>query len=284
MAANKQFVVIVTGANKGIGLECVRVLAARVNSSYLFKKVGAESSVIYLASRDEERGKAALKEITAAEGVDVRLGVLDVSSTDSISKFAAFIKGKHETVHALINNAGVADGAGGRGSNFDSKTVEWVFKVNYDGVHATTDAFLPLMHEYGRIVNISSGLTRLAAPALKEKLLKVSSVSEADSITTEFRNAVKEGTAEKLGYPTLAYPCSKILLNALTIGFAADNKATHPHLLFKYVNPGWVKTDMGGSAAPGTVQQGADTPCWAAVDDISGTSGSGLATRSQIEW
>jgi len=286
MAASKQFVVIVTGANKGIGLECVRLLASRVSSSYLYKKAQAESSVIYLTSRDQARGEQAVKEVgeTAAKGVDVRLAVLDVTSRESVSKFAAEIKRQHERVHALINNAGVADGVGGVGTRFDSETVEYVFACNYDGVHDMTDAFLPLMDEHGRVVNISSGLTRLAPEEMKKRLGAVGSVKEADGIMEEFKNAVKEGTVPKLGYPEQAYPCSKILLNALTKGFAADNKTAHPGLLINYVNPGWVKTAMGGSSAPGTVQQGADTPCWAAVDDIGGKSGVGFASRQEIPW
>lgn len=216
------------------------------------------------------------------------------------------------------------------------ETTEFVWVCNYDGVHWVTDAFLPLMHPQGRIANVSSGLTRLAPEPLRERMLKVGSVGEADTYMTELRvrallrwkgsdlievqQAVANGTAASLGYPMSAYPCSKILLNALTRcaffftfsafppdsrygrGYAADNKASKPGLLINYINPGHVKTDMvrqplplivvavsdvraqGGDHAPGTVQMGADSPCWAAVDDIGEKSGVGFALRKEIPW
>ncbi|KZO99791.1 short-chain dehydrogenase/reductase SDR [Calocera viscosa TUFC12733] len=281
---SKQFVAIVTGANKGIGLGCIRTLARRAPSSYLNKRVKAKSSVIYLASRDAERGRAALRDVSAAKGVDVQLAVLDVTSGESIEKFAEHVRERHGGIHALINNAGTAEGVGGRTALFDSDTVDWVFKVNYDGVHAMTDAFLPLMHPQGRIVNVSSGMTYTASPELRERLLKVGSVREADAYMEEFKSAVRDGTAGKLGYPAQVYASSKILLNALTKGFAAENKAAHPNLLINYINPGWVRTDMGGAGAPLTPEQGADTACWAAVEDISGRSGVGFSNRAEIEW
>jgi carbonyl reductase 1 len=87
----------------------------------------------------------------------------------------------------VCTQAGVADGPAGVGPVFDAKAVDYVFKCNVDGVRWMTEAFLPLLHERGRVVNVSSGLTRLASEELKKKMLAVKSVKEADALVKDFK-------------------------------------------------------------------------------------------------
>jgi NAD(P)-dependent dehydrogenase (short-subunit alcohol dehydrogenase family) len=98
--------IIVTGANKGIGLEIVRALARKASSSYLYKKLGCSSTTIYLTARDEARGKAALESIQgeAAANTTVEFAQLDVANKDSVKAFKEFIAAKHDSVSVLVNN------------------------------------------------------------------------------------------------------------------------------------------------------------------------------------
>ena len=82
------------------------------------------------------------------------------------------------------------------------------------------------------------------------------------------------------GYP--AYRLSKTALNALTRIFAEE---LAPHgILVNSVCPGWVKTDMGGTDAELTPEQGADTIAWAASLPAGGPTGSFFRERERIDW
>lgn len=206
-------VIIVTGANKGIGLEIVRTLYRTASKSYLCKQLGAKSVTIYLTARDETRGKEALKGLLAggdaAENTSVEFAQLDVASKQSVADFKSRILERHKSVDVLINNvsrfgrlrtvlrlkwylqAGVAPGVGGVGGTFDLKTAEWVFGINYDGVKNMTDALLPVMGEHGRVVNVSSGLgncSRLGMTGeIVERLHGASSIADADALANDFK-------------------------------------------------------------------------------------------------
>lgn len=283
-------VIIVTGANKGIGYEIVRKLARDSPTSYLARTVGVDSVTVYLTARDEKRGRAALESLkhTSTSKARIEFAQLDVSSPSSIKEFKSFITSRHDKVHAIINNAGVAPAVAGNGGTFDSPTVEWVLSVNYDGARNMTNAFLPIIHDEGRVVNVSSGLGRLdwiPNESLRERFRAAASVAEADALIKEFRDGVKDGSYSQKGWPAMSYTISKAGLNALTRGFAVENAASRPKLLFSHVEPGWVTTEMGGpSACDGDAADGADTPSFVAIDDIGGKSGKGWKKRSEVPW
>jgi NAD(P)-dependent dehydrogenase (short-subunit alcohol dehydrogenase family) len=99
-------VIIVTGANKGIGLEIVSTLARTATTSYLYQKLGRSSATIYLTARDEGRGKAALKNVQgdAAVHTTIEFAQLDMASKESVAKFKELIASKHKSVDVLVNN------------------------------------------------------------------------------------------------------------------------------------------------------------------------------------
>eukprot|EP00955_Chlamydomonas_euryale_P103891 365530-Chlamydomonas_euryale.AAC.28 len=147
MAAATQRV-LVTGANKGIGLAiCTKLLDDH------------PSCHVLMGSRDASRGAAALKSLEEAKpGRKGRVSLLeiDVTSKASITKAAADVQKQGALLHGLINNAGIAFGP-----------MPDVLAVNVYGAHDTTDAFLPLIDPAnGRVVTISSA----AAPNFVEKV------------------------------------------------------------------------------------------------------------------
>jgi NAD(P)-dependent dehydrogenase (short-subunit alcohol dehydrogenase family) len=134
---NHDSTALVTGANKGIGKEIARLLAAA-------------GLTVYLGSRDADRGRRAAEEI----GGDVRPLTLDVTDAASIADAARRV----ETLDVLVNNAGMmVDGR--RAGEADVDSFRRTYETNVFGVIAVTDAFLPVLRRSAspRIVNVSSG-------------------------------------------------------------------------------------------------------------------------------
>src|SRR5919201_1139206 len=129
-------VALVTGANRGIGLEVCRQLAARGYS-------------VILGSRDEANGKRAARQL----GGDITPVQLDVADPDSVrSAFAGL-----ERVDALVNNAAILYDTWQRGVDADLDQVREAFETNVLGAWRTAQAAIPLLRrsEAGRIVNVS---------------------------------------------------------------------------------------------------------------------------------
>ncbi|MGW5697723.1 SDR family oxidoreductase [Streptomyces asiaticus] len=150
---------LVTGANKGIGKEIARQLAA-------------EGLTVHVGSRDAERGRRAAEEI----GGDARPMVLDVTDADSIATAAAQL----ERLDILVNNAGIMVG-GATAPEADLEDFRRTYETNVFGVLAVTNAFLPALRrsDAPRIVNVSSGTGSLAWSADPEHQFAVSAGSAA---------------------------------------------------------------------------------------------------------
>jgi NAD(P)-dependent dehydrogenase (short-subunit alcohol dehydrogenase family) len=148
--AGSQRVALVTGGNRGIGLEICRRLAQH-------------GLTVVLTARDAAKGKAAVKTLQEG-GLDVEFQRLDVTSCRSIRACAATVAERRGRIDVLVNNAGVLLDA--RGSRFlDSKldTYRDTFETNFFGPLQLAQSVVPLMKakRYGRIVNLSSGLGQL---------------------------------------------------------------------------------------------------------------------------
>jgi len=131
---------LVTGANKGIGLETARQLA----------QLGF---TVWVGARDQERGELAVKEL--ADDGGVRLVSLDVTDVDSVRAAAVRIGEETGALDVLVNNAGAAVAEGeGRPSTVQLETIRRTFEVNLYGALRVTQAFLPLVQRApaGRIV------------------------------------------------------------------------------------------------------------------------------------
>ena len=139
-------IALVTGANKGIGREIARQLAAAGHT-------------VYVGSRDAGRGKDAVADIDG----DARLLVLDVTDADSI---AAAVR-QVPSLDILVNNAGISSGDPKQVTDEDPETFRRIYETNVFGVVAVTNAFLPALRRsaHPRIVNISSGTASIAASA-----------------------------------------------------------------------------------------------------------------------
>ncbi|XP_063822882.1 retinol dehydrogenase 13-like [Ostrinia nubilalis] len=134
-------VVIVTGANRGIGFHTAQDLARR----------GAR---VVLACRDEARGPRARDQIITETGnSNVVYKHLNLSSLSSVRTFCEDILKSEERLDVLVNNAG-AYGLGGRYTDYG---IVEVMQVNYFSIFMLTDLLLPMIKERrGRVVNVTS--------------------------------------------------------------------------------------------------------------------------------
>jgi NAD(P)-dependent dehydrogenase (short-subunit alcohol dehydrogenase family) len=141
-----QRVAIVTGGNRGIGLEICRQLA----------KAGLK---VVLTARDEIKGRAASAKLTA-NGRDVLFHQLDVTNDESIAQLKRYIDAELGRWDVLINNAGVYLDGSASSVNLAPEIFRRTLDTNLTGVFVLNQAAIPLMkkHRYGRIVNVSSGM------------------------------------------------------------------------------------------------------------------------------
>jgi NAD(P)-dependent dehydrogenase (short-subunit alcohol dehydrogenase family) len=207
-------IAVVTGANRGLGFETCRQLAQR-------------DIKVILTSRDHAKGKA-------AEFISHEFGHLDI----------------------LVNNAGILldylENPEGSIFNMKVDTLRQTIKTNVYGSLQLCQTLIPLMkvHNYGRIVNVSSKHGQLSA----------------NMNSTRFP----------------LYGVSKTALNAVTILLANALKDTN--ILVNSVNPGWVQTDMGGPNAINTINEGVDSILWLATLPDGGHTGGFFQDRNLIPW
>jgi NAD(P)-dependent dehydrogenase (short-subunit alcohol dehydrogenase family) len=238
-------VALITGANKGLGLETARQLAA-------------QGIRVVLGSRDAARGETAAKKLRD-EGLDVRAVKIDVDDRADHAAVAALIEKEFGVLDILVNNAGMqADGVLFGNSTLDvsEEGLRKTFDTNFFAVVALTKTLLPLIRKSaaGRIVNLSSILGSLSL------------------------HATKGG----LGVKMFAYDTTKAALNSFTIHLA--DALAETKIKVNSAHPGWVKTDMGTDAAPMDVVDGAKTGVWLATLGEDGPTGGFFHMQDAIGW
>ena len=265
MASDQRDIAVVTGANRGIGLETCRQLAAH-------------GLHIVLTGRDEAQARRAANELEG-NGRDVATHQLDVTDERSIGALAGDLERDHGRIDVLVNNAGVIM------EGFNSEVARRTIDTNCLGPMKVTDRLLPLISAHGRIVMVSSGMGQLAcvSSALRKKFMDPALTRDAlVELMGSFVADVASGQHEKNGWPTSAYRVSKVGLNAYTRILARE--LADRRLRLNAVCPGWVRTDMGGASAVRSVEEGADTPVWAALLPENGPTGGFFRDRKTLEW
>ncbi|WEZ85519.1 SDR family oxidoreductase (plasmid) [Rhizobium sp. 32-5/1] len=202
----KERIALVTGANKGIGLEIARQLA--------------EAGIhVIIGARENQRGRAAVEDLASQKLIaqSIRLDLDDLASVEAA---AATIRSEHGKLDILVNNAGIFDFADAPPSSASIQAVRRVMDINFIGALAVTQAMLPLLREApaGRIVNLASSLGSLTL--------------NADPSSTYYSQRF------------IGYNASKAALNMLTIQLSEELRGTG--IVVNSVSPGFVKTDLTG--------------------------------------
>ena len=236
-------VALVTGANKGIGLEIARQLAQ-------------QGCTMLVSARDQQRGEDAAQKLQS-EGLDARFLHLDVTDQSTIDAAAERIEKEFQKLDILVNNAAIGLDRTPP-SQLDMDILRRTYDTNVFGVFAVTKAMLPLLKkaEAGRIVNMSSGL---------------GSLTQASDPNGPF-------AAVNL----LAYNSSKTAVNALTVQFATELRATP--IKVNAADPGYVATDLNEHRGYRTVEQGATAPVRLATLPADGPTGGYFDEDGVVPW
>jgi NAD(P)-dependent dehydrogenase (short-subunit alcohol dehydrogenase family) len=251
--ATRDKVAFITGANKGIGLETARGL-------------GELGIAVVIGSRDEAKGRAAA-ETLKAEGIKgVEAVRFDVTKPEDHRAVARYLEERYGKLDILVNNAGVAldeaDFGNPGGINTSSTVTQDIlhktFETNFFALIALTQTLLPLIRKSpaGRIVNLSSILGSLTLHA--------------------------DPSSPIYGMKAFAYDASKTALNAFTVHLAHELRDTS--IKVNSAHPGWVKTDMGGQAAPMEVSEGGRTSVQLATLPNDGPTGGYFHLGQPLPW
>jgi NAD(P)-dependent dehydrogenase (short-subunit alcohol dehydrogenase family) len=145
-----QRIVVVTGANRGIGREVARQLAVR-------------GDLVVLGARDPAKGETSAAEL-ARGGAEVLPRHLDVTDPATLQRLAEELAGSHGRLDVLVNNAAVLYDTWQRAASADLQVVREALETNLFGAWQAVQAFLPLLRAsgHGRVVNVSSGAGSLA--------------------------------------------------------------------------------------------------------------------------
>jgi carbonyl reductase 1 len=245
---SKKRMAVVTGANRGIGLEIARKLAA----------AGLD---VVATARDAADGRA------AAADAGARYLPLDVTDPSSIESLALELR---DGVDVLVNNAGISM------NGFNAEVARRTLDVNFFGAMNVTARLQGLLRTGARIVMVSSGMGELTgvSDALRKRFEDPTLTrGELVSLMESFVRDVGAGTHAQKGWPSSAYRVSKVGLNALTRILARELDGDPRRILVNAVCPGWVRTSMGGSSAPRSAEKGAETPAWLALLPEGGPTG-----------
>ncbi|MEL6835464.1 MAG: SDR family oxidoreductase [Bacteroidota bacterium] len=240
-------IALITGANKGIGLETVVQLAQ-------------EGIKVIATARNAERGQAAIQPLKD-QGLDVEFLQLDVNDESQRQAVVDHVANTYGKLDILVNNAGIeADGGfmGNTVTTISQEILRKTFDTNFFSVVALTQGLLPLIQksEAGRIVNVSSVMGSLTIHS--------------------------DPTAEIYGIKPFAYDSSKTALNQFTVHLAQALADTP--IKVNSAHPGWVKTDLGTEYAPLDVTVGAKTSVQLATLGADGPNGGYFHLGDTLPW
>jgi len=245
MSTQKNRVAFITGGNRGIGLQTARELG----------QLGIE---VILGVRDPEDASAV--RTLRAEGITAEAIHYDTAKPETDRAAFAYFERRFGRLDILVNNAGALQEPlmGNDTITLSEATLRDTFEINFFALVRLTQTLVPLVRksDAGRIVNLSSVLGSLTLHATPDSPIAATKA--------------------------LAYNASKTALNAFTIHLADALRDTP--IKVNSAHPGWVKTPLGGPAAPMEIADSAKTSVQLATLGADGPSGGFFHTGDALPW
>lgn len=237
-------IALVTGANKGIGLDIARQL-------------GTNGVTVIIGARDAVRGQAAT-DLLRGEKLNAHFVQLDVTDAASIMQAASAIQAQYGRLDILVNNAGINDAGDGAPSGASIDAARRLFETNFFGVLAVTQAMLPLLRAApaARIVNMSSSLGSMAV--------------NSDPANPYYKARL------------IGYNASKAALNMLTVQLAEELRDTG--MVVNAACPGYVSTDLNGHTGYLSTDEAAKVPVRLALLADDQVNGKLVDAHGAVAW
>ncbi|KAF5864512.1 hypothetical protein ETB97_007343 [Aspergillus alliaceus] len=216
-------IILVTGANTGIGYETIKALLQSQNATYH----------ILLGSRSPEKGIQALKHLQTEVPTtksSIELLPLDLTSDSSIETAYEAVRKSHGRIDALVNNAGAHfDGEALAGRVSLRESFIKAYDVNVAGTHVLTYTFMPLLLK-----------------SVNPRLVFVTGLSQITQAAQSYfpTPALPAGWPKEVDFETIGYRCSKTALNMLMLDW--NHKLKADGVKVWGVGPGFLVTGLGG--------------------------------------
>ena len=216
------------------------------------RQLAKRGFAVFVGSRDMAKGRDAAR-LLYEEGYEATFIQLDVTDPVSIKHAAGTFSQKANHLDVLVNNAAILEDHGETIVKLNPELLDKTLNTNVKGTIMVTQDFLPYLQKSPnkeqlgtRIINVSSSV----------------------------------GALHDMQTYAPAYSISKTALNAVTRQFAG----ALPGIAVNSVDPGWVRTDMGGSGASRSVEEGAETIVWLATDAPATETGKFWRDKQEIGW
>ena len=213
-------------------------------------QLARQGFAVFIGARDMTKGRETSEEL-CQQGYESTFIHLDVTDPVSIKNASGTFSQKADHLDVLINNAGILEDHGENILKLNTEMLDRTLKSNVTGPILVIQDFLPYLQKSpngGRIINVSSGA----------------------------------GALYKMDTYAPAYSISKTALNAVTKQFAGALK--QENIAVNCVDPGWVRTDMGGANASRPVEKGAETIVWLATDAPQSETGKFWHDKQEVDW
>ena len=236
---------LVTGANRGIGLEICRQLVAQgirvLLSARSYEK--AQQAIINKFDKKLENNNLINQDL-------IRPLELDVCNQTHLENLKSQLQTGALNIDILVNNAGVSKGISYNILTEPRPLTQETLDINFWGALSLCQTVIPFMQQknYGRVVNVSSG----------------------------------HGSFSKIDQQNPGYRLSKVNMNAMTVMLADAVK--EQNILVNAMTPGWVRTRLGGVNAQRSLSQGAETAVWLCLLDDHGPRGQFFKDKQVFPW
>ncbi len=214
------------------------------------RQLAQRGFAVFIGARDMAKGRETSEEL-CQQGYESTFIQLDVTDPVSIRTACGTFSQKADHLDVLINNAGILEDHGEDILKLNTEMLDRTLKANVTGPILVTQDFLAYLKKSphgGRIINVSSGVSILG----------------------------------NMNTYAPAYSISKTALNAVTRQFAGALK--EDNIAVNCVDPGWVRTDMGGPGASRPVEKGAETIVWLATDAPQSETGKFWHDQQEVNW